>query len=538
MNLSSYFPTVISYSPTLSDTAVDSVPEITVRFSIELDAAELNTSDKLARFVRLIEEGASVTTPVEFVSYSSRVLRFKPAVPLTEGATYQVTLLQGLPSFEGREMQADFSFKFKVSANDVPAVELLTPADNTSVSTIPIFTWNAITYDTTGTIQYRIQVDTSTAFNTITEHGWSTTTVETTATPAIALATSTSYFWRVRAEIVTSEGVITGDWSYARTFYLGEEFAPGPSTQQKLADDNQLRIIDASIENGATNLSEFPDLWFVFSYPLAVSGGKLVTRTYIPDYWFIFSSPLSTSGIISITRVPVDGYPTNKQELVDADVEIEESIVTIKLANPPPANTRYCITFSKDIQDINGNTLLTPVSYSFTTWYMPLYVDATVIKASFGAFLLDYPDDVINFCIYRTSLDANRYLLATLSAQNPTEEAVRFSSIMPTFAMERWVEHKASARLLTMYYHEMLKRADSMHRLGDYTEQIGSQLLRDIQAAIKQEEAEALEWFSQFAKRIPSPRTVVRSSKWHPAKKYDDISSTQFIRDIHSRGDF
>jgi len=514
MNLSSYFPTVISYSPTLSDKAVDSVPEITVRFSIELDAVEINTSDKLARFVRLIEDGASVTTPIEFVSYSSRVLRFKPAVPLTEGATYQVTLLQGLPSFEGREMQADFSFKFKVSANDVPAVELLTPADNTSVLEIPTFTWKAITYVTTGTIQYRIQVDTSTAFNTITEHGWSTTTVETTATPAVALATSTSYFWRVRAEIVTSEGVITGDWSYARTFYLGEEFAPGPSTQQKLADDNQLRIIDASIENGATNLSEFPDLWFVFSYPIAVSGAILVTR------------------------VPVDGYPTNKPEVVNANIDIDQSVVTIKLDGAPPANTRYTITFPKNMADSNGNTLLAPISYSFTTWYMPLYVDATVIKANFGAFLLDYPDDVINFCIYRTSLDANRYLLATLSAQNPTEEAVRFSSIMPTFAMERWVEHKASARLLTMYYHEMLKRADSMHRLGDYTEQIGSQLLRDIQAAIKQEEAEALEWFSQFAKRIPSPRTVVRSSKWHPTKKYDDISSIQFIRDIHSRGDF
>jgi len=507
MDLTTYYPTVVGYEPNLDTENVDTRPVISVRFSVDLDPSEINTNEGLARFVILTDESSETSVPVEYVSYSSCILSFQPSGYLTEGGSYQVTILRGIPSFDGRTMQFNRTFTFTVAANDVPQVTLLSPGDKTSHSTVPAFRWSPIVYDTEYTVQYRIQVDTTTGFTTFDESGWTTLTTETSGLPDTALTQSLSYFWRVRAEIVSGDVTLEGDWSEVRTFYLGTALQPSPSVQQTYVESVPFQVDTASIEYGLSNQTSFPSL--VFTFTAAVDS--------------------STAGAVSFVRASVDGYPSSATTAVGGTVAVDGTTISIVPSESIIANTRYTVTFTTALTDTSGNALPQTYKMMFTSYYSPLYVGADVLRATFGGLLIDYPDDLLNFYAFRTSLDLNRF---TLSERNPSEDSVRTAVVIIEYAMERWVEHKTAERMITMKYYELLETADSMRRLGDFTEQRGARVLGELEAARKREAAEAQYWFLQFSARGVKPRSVVKSGNWDPYNRHLDKSFRSFIRDI------
>jgi len=509
MNLSSFFPTVVGYEPNIETEEVDSLPLIEIRFSVDLDSSQINTDAKLAGFIILTEEVTESTIAVEYVDYANRVLSFKPATALTEGNYYRVTVMRGIPSFDGRTMQFNHVFVFKVTANDIPAPVLMLPGNDTSHTTNPTFQWYPITYTTDQILNYHVQVDTSTGFNTIGESGWETTSIACTGMPGTALTQDTSYYWRVRAELVSGSITYYGDWSEVRTFYLGTSLQPSLSVQQTYAEADSFHLDVGSIDDGLSHQTTFPSLWFMFS-------GTVNS---------------STLGAVSMVRESVDGYPSSAQTAVSITATCTDSTVTITVNDAIVQNNKYTITFSTTLADTSGNALSEKVTTYFTSTYSPLYVAAIVLRADFGSFLVDYPDDLLNFYLYRTSLELNRYVL-TYTDQDPSEDSIRTDAITLTAPMLRWMEHKTAAKLLTMRFYELLEDADRLRKLGDYTEQRGSAVLGAIQAARKKEEQEAQYWFSQFSLRRARPRPVVKSANWDPSFKYADNSFQHLIRDF------
>lgn len=508
MNLSSFFPTIVDYIPNIETEEVDSIPLIQVRFSVELDKSAINSDETLANYVVLTEEGTEQTVALTFVDYSKRILSFKPATALTEGNYYRVTILRGVPSFDGRTMQFNHTFTFKVTANDIPAPTLVFPGNNTAHTTNPTFIWAPISYETDQVLNYHIQVDSNTSFTTVAANGWETVSSACSGLPASALTQDTSYFWRVRAELVSGDITFYGDWSKVRTFYLGTTEQPSKSVRQTYAEAAPFHLSASSIDDGLSNQSSFPNLRFVFSSNIDAS----------------------TVSAVTFTKESVDGYPSLEKTAVDFSTTITNSVLDISINETIVQNYKYTITFDTTLTNTNGDALPEKVSIYFTSKYSPLYVAPIVLRANFGAFLINYPDDLLNFYLYRTSIELNRYVLSADS--NPTEDSLRTEVASVTAPMLRWVEHQTAAKLLTMRYYELLEDADSSRRLGDFQEQRGANILEELRAARKKEEQEALYWFSQFSLRRTKPISVVRSSRWNPQLKYDDMSSAHLNRDF------
>ena len=136
---------------------------------------------------------------------------------------------------------------------------------------------------------------------------------------------------------------------------------------------------------------------------------------------------------------------------------------------------------------------------------------SNVLRANFGRFLINVPEDLLNFHIYRVSLDVNRHWILYYNPLigGPTEEQVRSQVFLLSYAMERWVEHESAARILTMRYYELLDRVDTMKKLGDYTEEHGYHILKDIEDEIKRQKQLATAWISEFSRH----RARVRSAR-------------------------
>ena len=109
-------------------------------------------------------------------------------------------------------------------------------------------------------------------------------------------------------------------------------------------------------------------------------------------------------------------------------------------------------------------------------------------------------------------------------AGGPTEETVRNHVFVLTYPMEKWVEHIVSYRLLNMKYNELLTNADLSRKLGDFSETQGVGVLRDLREQIDIQKSLATKYFSEFARHITRPRTIVRGDRVPPINEYFDWS--------------
>jgi hypothetical protein len=517
VRLNDFFPSPISFEPNILTPFVSVRPSIIIRFNIELLVDLINSDEKLNQQIILVEESSDSTIGVKFINYSQKILEFEPAQDLNPGSTYQVTVLKTIQSVEGREASANRSFVFTVSQTDVPQVELLEPANFTSTSSVGPFIWNPISVSTsgsTGTIFYRVELDDTIAFKSVASNGWSTLTTDSSAMPGVSLTPSKHYFWRVRGEFITSAGSSVGQWSDPFVWYYGTFLQPSPSTRQTYPDAVTFQVDATSgFENGLSNQLDFPSMVFILS-------GDIDPSTVTPD-------------TVYMTRESVDGWPTSDKFRVTLNLSVTGRTLYIYPEDPIIVNSRYTLYITTGVGDYSGNYLQETVTRYFTSRYSPLYMGSNVLRANFGQFLIGIPDDILNFQIFRVSLDVNRHWILYYNPLigGPTEEQVRAQTFLLSYAMERWVECETAVRLLTMKYYELLDTADSMKRLGDYQEQHGVNLLRSLEDEIKRQKQMALQWISEFSRHRARVRSTRKSERWPVWQKSTDYSWNSFRRD-------
>ena len=513
MNTSSLFPTIVSFTPVITTENVTVRPQFFARFNLDMDYTQFNTDNLLNQLIFLVEENSAITTPVTFVSYNDKVLLFTPQSDLTANSTYQVTVRGEIQSADGRAMGTNRSFVFKVSSTSVGQPGLILPPNYTSVENPPLFTWTTVS-STGGTIQYRIQLDDSIEFNSVSREGWETVVPTANATPGIVLEDSRSYFWRVRAELstITASASSVGAWSEPYCFYLGTFLQPSPATRETYPDAVTFQIDYESFDDGSSNLGGFPSMVYRFTTPIA-SGSVDGTTVYM-------------------TKEGVDGYPNSQKNGVNISTTVNGNTLTIVPGEGMATNMRYTLTIN-GIQDTSGNTLLKVVRY-FTSRYSPLYLGANVLRANFGQYLTTYPDDLLNFHIFRVSLDINREYILYYSSMvgGPLEGTVRNMTFGLTYPMERWVEHESAVRILTMRFYELMEKADESKKLGDYSESHGSGILDSIQKEIATQRTMATKFISEFSRHRARTRNARKSERW---PRWQDFNTDYSLGDTMKR---
>jgi hypothetical protein len=517
MRLTDFFPAPINIEPNILTDFVSVRPTIMVQFNIELLVDLINSDQKLNQQVILVEESTDTTVPVSFIGYAQKILTFQPAQDLNPGSTYQVTILSTIQSEEGRQASANRSFVFLVSQSNIPGVTLLEPSNFTSTSTVPIFSWegvNVATTGSTGTLLYRVELDSTIAFKSTSSVGWTTLTSATSAIPGVQLAPSNHYFWRARAEFYTASGSGAGQWSTPFVWYYGTFLQPSPSTRQSYPSAVTFSLLDNSgFQNGLSNQLAFPSMIYTFS-------GSIDPNTV-------------TSDTVYMSRESVDGWPTSARFLVSLNLTVQGNSLVITTSDQIIPNSRYNLTISNTVADINGNNLVAPISVYFTSRYTPLYMGANVLRANFGKFIINTPEDLLNFHIFRVSLDVNRNWILYYNPLigGPTEEQVRAQVFLLSYAMERWVEHESAARILNVRFYELLDVADSMKRLGDYQEEHGRNLLRQLEEEILQQKKLATQWIAEFSRHRARIRSTRVGEQWPIWQKSTDYSFQPFRRD-------
>lgn len=470
-----------------------------------MDDTQFNTDALLNQLVFLVEENSNLTTPVSFISYNDRILTFTPSQDLTANSTYQITIKGEIQSAAGRTMGVNRSFVFKVSSAALNAPQPLLPPNYTSVENPPLFTWSPIV-SASGSINYRIQVSDTIEFNSVYRSGWEAVVPTPNAAPGIPLESGKSYFWRVRAELTTINPTASavGAWSTPFCFYLGTFLQPSPQTRETYPDAVPIQINYESWEDGSSNLYDFPTM--VYRFSSAIASGSVDSTT------------------VYLTRESVDGYPSSQKFPVDISVSVNGNVLTITPNEGIVINSRYVLTIN-GIEDLNGN-VFSKVTRYFTSRYSPLYLGASVLRANFSQYLNSYPDDLLNFHIFRVSLDVNREYILYYSSMvgGPLEQTVRGMTFGLTYPMERWVEHETAVRLLTMRFYELLEKADESKRLGDYSESHGSSLLNNLQKEIQNQRALATKFISEFSRHRARTRNARRSERWPRWQSHTDYS--------------
>lgn len=478
----SNFPSIISFSPNLAVTGVTTTPSLIAKFNMEMEETQFSS---LTSLVMLIAESDQSAIPLSFVSYGRKVLELAPTDPLTPNETYQITFNRGIRSIEGRGLQTNFQYVFQVNTYSIDQIELVTPADSTSVS-VPNFYWNAVTA-TTGSVQYKIEIDVNSSFTTVGTRGWTTTTTQVSAALGVELPTRTAYYWRVRAEVVSGA---VGPWSDPRSFFYGSFLTASDDTRQVYQQTEPTKILYSGLPDQPSNLSAWPDMTFVFTRALSSGAASLIT----------------------LTRRSVDGWPNDRETAVAATIAVSGTTLVITPTDTILQNNRYTVTIPSTVTDTNGTPLGVPIKLTFTSTYSPHYCGVDVIQANLGMLLSEVSDDIIHFHIFRCSLDVNRDFLfwGSRVMGGPTEQMVRLMSMpgtMPTYAMEKWVEAKATMHLLTFEMMRVLKDAGKMQRLADYMEQTGADVIREFRALTQRAEQEANIWFPQWSKHWAVPDT-------------------------------
>lgn len=479
-----FIPYIQDFSPTEFMTSVSTMPDISVTFSLDMRAGSYLTtaeaSNYLNEYIQLSNRTSDRIYRVEFVSYDAKThtVVFKPDADLDPGATYTVTVLAGFATTTGRGMLSDYSWKFTTAGTNVAAVTLSGPADASELTESPQYTWNAVDGAT-----YTFQVSDTQTFDKVLHEADGLT--DTTLT-AYTLATGSTYYWRVRAQV----GSVYGAWSTVSSFYLKDPQTI-PTAPATIFDT--FGVVSAFPPNGASNMQDWP------------------TNVYVR----FNKAPGSTGGItVTATHVDTDAAQADP----GATFTISNSDIRIAFSGNIQENTRYTIDVS-GVTSADGDSLPDIFSFVLTGPYTPLYSSASVLRGEYGRFLKRYTDDEINYQVHRSSIKCNR-LVDGNSAALVTDLLTQKNA---TYDMESYVEAHTAYCLIQSYEYELLEEVGRRGQVDTILAQTDSRLLADIDAILRKLEKEIKQQEISLKGR-PQPVTGVKSSSWDPATYYDDQS--------------
>lgn len=501
-----YFPQVIRIWPTMNDPASGAYSPIYVDWSMEMDPNEFAT-DELNKHVLLYDD-LNGNRILLSGTCSKKRTTFTPLSPLSPDSEYRLLLEAGTKSITGRGLRTSVEGRFVVESTFVSAPVLVSPPDGSSYAGIPTLSWNAVSAVGATGISYLVEVDDSPSFLS---PNWTTTTSGLTVAPALTDVDNKTWFWKVTAIVSTSGGVSSGAVSFPRAFYITDKHRPSVTTQSQFAYSDEFQVVESAFESGLSNQGDFPSLVFDFSYNIT----------------------LSASDYIQIVRTHADGrvdQPLSFYEKIvsfTATVSGNRLTIVVTESAKPYDNYRYEVRILKGLTDEDGTVSLdSTLVYSFSGHYLPYYCNPASLHADFGDLLSKVPEDLINFHIYKSSLDAQAQwmssfrmyfmpLIGGIFSWLP-ESTVRDSRPSISYAIHRWVELDATRKLLKMFMMEHAQLIGSSRKLGDLSEEWNADSLKLTTSILDDLKHEKIYW-EQFLNPTPLPRTTTKSSLWNPA---------------------
>lgn len=531
MDLSRYLPSLLEYYPNENSTNVPvSGLVIELRFSTPLDSA---VSGSLFDFFSLTQIGEYRVIPLEFVAFEDnyKTIKVRPSGALLPDTAYTFTVAPTIRSSQGRQSGVSRSFTFRTSPSALEKPILTSPADR-SVAEPPFFlNWTTTSYSGTGSLVYQVQIARDEKFSDIL-YDSITTSKPFSPNPSL-FSVEEEYWWRVRLLVLDGSNVaVTGTWSDRSSFVFG------PVTTVFHRDADVFGVSDPVTwlhddKSETYNLTQWPALYFMLNQYDASFVGYMVPTELLR--WQGLGYMGSVTGYISLAAlesVSVDGYPDSVWRLESGTVVYPEPNILQYIPDEPTPEPNRLYRLTIVLGDRSEHR------FYFTSRYQPMYVGYEVVATNVGADIEQYVGkNNIYLQIYRTSLDANRHWIRWFGMPpwlgGPSEAQVRSYRFQPTYAVEKWCEAEATARVLQIALNSRLKELGSSHRLGDYSEDFDSQHIREIRELLKDYRKQATMWLAEFGKkRTPVYIGRYRTGFPQTTERDTDYSGGLFSRDI------
>lgn len=153
-------------------------------------------------------------------------------------------------------------------------------------------------------------------------------------------------------------------------------------------------------------------------------------------------------------------YLERPADALDVTLEVVGDTITITFNNE--VNSDYIVTL-KDIKDKNGNELIDPIVYKFTSTYSPLFASQRQIISDIGNIFPSQNADTILYAIRSNSIDV-QYVT--------TKEGIDWTN--PPYEVKQYVRYKTDLDLLVGKYSESTSSSTEQIALGDFSVTAGS----------------------------------------------------------------
>lgn len=495
----------------LDGPVVDMQPFIILDWSVDMDTTEFSDPVKRAQNLSLVDVAAAAVVPTDFVDYTPKTRRFRlrPSVPLEPSRTYRISLRDRILATTGRRSQLPYQWTFTTAGADVEQVRLLYPANASVQTEMPRFTWAAVGNENT---VYRFELDDRFDF---TSPIYVAEIPSTGIIPGGTIPEDQTYYWRVRA--ITPAG--SGAWSPPGSFFFGTSANAHPTSKQTWTVGQPFGLAKSSLSRINSNLDVWPPIRLEFTSPpgtglveaAVVTKRRLMPRNDQADSYRIFDVP-GTWDISGNTAV----------FLPDGDIE---------------KNTRYEIFIPGDFGGESGRGSGEDIEVFWTGAYTPMYTTALEMRSRFLGSIGHIPDDLINYYIFKASLEAhvryydNRLILNKSWGDSLLESFVHDQKNLVSHGVSRWVAAAATYSLLKATLFGSIPRIGLNRRLGDYQESLGADYLKALEAAMKKAE-EDLDYWEDYLAGSDLLLTTSRHSLWSPESwGYDwSVKNVEYLR--------
>lgn len=510
MRLDDGFPSIKFRYPTLDSGLVsDAQPQIITDWSSDLDSTALQDSDTRNRLFVLMDDSTSTVILTDFTSYEAgqRRLIITPSQTLDRAKTFRVLVKRGVPDTYGRRSNREFTWTFQTASGGISTVELLTPEDLSLQSSIPIFSWSSTI---TGSPTYVLQIDDTPNFTSLI---YTTSTLSTSLTPAsTAFSEGNTYYWRVRAYTASASSA----WSSTFQFYYGTIRSLDESTRQTWRDADLFGVDRLYFKDGASNLADWP-----------------------PNIAIRFTSDPASDfqNYISIWQKSVlprnDSRVTYDEAEVTGTWSVSGRIVTFLPSGSIAENTRYTIRIDSLMTNTSGLELEEDYEYYFVGKYNPFYVDPILIQSRFRAEGLTLNDDLINYFIYVSSLEAkakywSQFQVYAAYGDFLLESTVRDTQNLISFGVLMWTAARTTYSILLSILTEELRSVGRTRRLGSFAESLTDDFVDAIKLALQKAKEEMEEWDDKLTPSI-EPLAIHIHSRFD-TKRWDSDTSIPIER--------
>jgi hypothetical protein len=249
-------PKVIRTYPRNLAREIPAKANIVIDFSTDLDR------DYIDPYIQVFDADGKRISGV--VSYNERSVTFTPGVPFTSFATVRVLVVgddlsgkgEGIRSVLGERMRGNFDFSFTVAqVAQLPAPELMYPADQSIIDKQPVFDWNPIS----GAAKYHIEVSQSNTMSPVLwparEDAYVVYDAADPLSPDITFSDGI-YYWRMRA--VSPDGTV-GEWSPILQFHIDTQVEGTVTPEDAPA---QKAFVETEYDTGLEILAVFPEEGF------------------------------------------------------------------------------------------------------------------------------------------------------------------------------------------------------------------------------------------------------------------------------------